>query len=62
LVLGTRISNSFLNAGVGFGGSCLPKDLQTLISFSNQLEQKSPLLKATMEINRLRPKRGMYIN
>ena len=54
--LDKRISNSFLNAGVGFGGSCLPKDLQTLISFSDQLEQKSSLLKATMEINRLRPK------
>jgi len=54
--LDNRIAKSFLNAGVGFGGSCLPKDLQAFISFSNELSYQSPLLRATLDVNRLRPK------
>jgi len=54
--LDKRISNSFLNAGVGFGGSCLPKDLQALISFCNNIKNTPSLLQATIDVNKTRPK------
>ena len=46
-----RIGPDFLNAGLGFGGSCLPKDLSSLkhSALSHQMETK--LLDAVMEIN-----------
>ncbi|MGA7678089.1 MAG: UDP-glucose/GDP-mannose dehydrogenase family protein [Dehalococcoidia bacterium] len=46
-----RIGDRFLNAGVGFGGSCLPKDLQALIQASNKIGYQSLLLKSVLEIN-----------
>jgi len=46
-----RIGNLFLNAGPGFGGSCLPKDLQSLITFSTNLGQNPELLKGVQKIN-----------
>ena len=46
-----RIGPDFLNAGLGFGGSCLPKDLSSLkhSALSHKLETK--LLDAVIEIN-----------
>jgi UDPglucose 6-dehydrogenase len=51
LGLDPRIGPDFLNAGLGFGGSCLPKDLSSLkhSALSHKLETK--LLDAVMEIN-----------
>ena len=47
-----RIGNLFLKAGPGYGGSCLPKDLQALISFSSILSGKKPkLLEAVKMVN-----------
>jgi len=46
-----RISPLFLKAGPGYGGSCLPKDLQALISFSSKVGQNPTLLKAVQKIN-----------
>lgn len=42
---------SYLKAGCGFGGSCLPKDLSALISYAKTLGEKTPLLKAVSTIN-----------
>ena len=49
--LDPRIGSQFLKAGPGFGGSCLPKDLQSIISFSSTLGVKPILLKAVKELN-----------
>lgn len=46
-----RIGPLFLRAGPGFGGSCLPKDLTSLIGFSEEVGKRSDLLKAVKEIN-----------
>ncbi|MCK5305529.1 MAG: UDP-glucose/GDP-mannose dehydrogenase family protein [Candidatus Omnitrophica bacterium] len=47
-----RIGSSFLNAGVGFGGFCFPKDLAAFIKISEKLGYDFKLLKAVEEINK----------
>jgi len=44
--------SSFLEAGCGFGGSCLPKDVNALISHGRKAGSPMPLLSAVIEINR----------
>jgi UDPglucose 6-dehydrogenase len=46
-----RIGESFLNAGLGYGGSCFPKDVQALINQEKKLNFKYSLLQATEAIN-----------
>ena len=42
-----RIGPDFLYAGVGFGGSCFPKDLSSLISMGSEVGISMDLIKAT---------------
>ena len=46
-----RIGDRFLNAGVGFGGSCLPKDLGALVHASRELGYHTQLLESVLETN-----------
>lgn len=46
---------SFLSAGCGFGGSCLPKDSQALVACGEKLGLEMPLLKAVLRINQTQP-------
>ncbi len=46
-----RIGEQFLKAGPGYGGSCLPKDIKALISFSENCGQSPTLLKAVQTTN-----------
>jgi len=46
-----RIGEQFLKAGPGYGGSCLPKDIRALISFSENCGQDLTLLKAVQTTN-----------
>ena len=48
-----RIGRSFLNAGLGYGGSCFPKDVAAFISISEQLGEPFALLKEVQRINQL---------
>ena len=46
-----RIGRRFLNAGLGFGGSCFPKDLSAFIKIADQLGYDFQLLKEVQHIN-----------
>ncbi|UCD20099.1 MAG: UDP-glucose/GDP-mannose dehydrogenase family protein, partial [candidate division WOR-3 bacterium] len=46
-----RIGRDFLNAGVGYGGSCFPKDLKAFISMSSKLGYDFRLLREVERIN-----------
>jgi len=46
-----RIAKSFLNAGVGFGGSCFPKDLSAFLHISERLGYDFGLLREVGKIN-----------
>lgn len=49
--LDERIGRRFLNAGIGFGGSCFPKDLSAFIKISEQSGYDFRLLKEVQHIN-----------
>src|SRR6266567_38919 len=46
-----RIGRSFLNAGLGYGGACFPKDIAAFISISEQIGVPFSLLKEVQQIN-----------
>jgi UDPglucose 6-dehydrogenase len=46
-----RIGRHFLNAGIGYGGSCFPKDIAAFITISDQLGVPFALLKEVQRIN-----------
>lgn len=49
--LDKRISRHFLNAGLGYGGSCFPKDVKGFINVSEQLGAPMELLREVERIN-----------
>jgi len=50
-----RINPSFFRAGIGFGGSCFPKDVKALIAKAEELEENPKILKAVVELNEMQP-------
>ncbi len=55
--LDDRIGPKFLRAGVGFGGSCFPKDLQALKQLAGNTGYHFQLLTAVIEVNELQKRR-----
>jgi UDPglucose 6-dehydrogenase len=55
--LDARIGPAFLSAGLGYGGSCFPKDTDSLIHTAATLGYDFSLLRAVVEINRGRSER-----
>ena len=49
--LDQRINPHFLNAGLGYGGSCFPKDVKAIIAFSTKLGYRPILLESTHIVN-----------
>lgn len=47
-----RIGSHFLKAGIGFGGSCFPKDLRALRHLAQSIGADTGLLNATLDVNR----------
>ncbi len=50
--LDRRLGRSFLYPGVGYGGSCFPKDVKALIAIAHQYEYDFALLRAVDDVNR----------
>jgi UDPglucose 6-dehydrogenase len=57
--LDDRIGSKFLQAGIGFGGSCFPKDVQALKQLAGNTGYHFQLLTAVIEVNELQKRRVM---
>ncbi|MEY4628858.1 MAG: hypothetical protein RLZZ595_1184 [Bacteroidota bacterium] len=62
-----RIGKRFLFPGIGYGGSCFPKDVQALVKSSSEVEYDFQILNAVMDVNEkqklhLMPKIKSYFN
>ena len=62
-----RIGKRFLFPGIGYGGSCFPKDVQALIMSAEEVDYNFQILKAVEEVNEaqklhLIPKINAYFN
>jgi UDPglucose 6-dehydrogenase len=62
-----RIGKRFLFPGIGYGGSCFPKDVQALVKSSNDVNYDFKILNAVMKVNEkqklhLLPKIKKYFN
>jgi UDPglucose 6-dehydrogenase len=49
--LDTRIGPKFLNAGIGYGGSCFPKDVAAIVESGKQVNHDFKIIKAAMDVN-----------
>lgn len=59
--LDPRIGRKFLNAGLGFGGSCFPKDVRALIAWSEHLGHSPGFLKAVLKANEMQVSRAIEL-
>lgn len=62
-----RIGKRFLFPGIGYGGSCFPKDVQALVKSSSEVDYDFEILNAVMKVNEeqklfLMPKINTYFN
>ncbi|HBU80599.1 MULTISPECIES: UDP-glucose dehydrogenase family protein [Paenibacillus] len=46
-----RIGSAFLRAGIGYGGSCFPKDTQALIQIAGMVDYDFKILKSVVKVN-----------
>jgi len=53
--LDKRINRSFLNAGIGWGGSCFPKDTKALRAWAKKTNQESFLIDSVIKVNDQQP-------
>lgn len=47
-----RIGSQFLKAGIGYGGSCFPKDTNALVQIAGDIDHEFTLLKSVIEVNK----------
>ena len=46
-----RIGDKFFNAGIGYGGSCFPKDTKALYNIANNCDYELRTIKAAIDVN-----------
>jgi len=49
--LDSRIGSQFLRAGIGYGGSCFPKDTKALVQIAGDVDHQFELLEAVIKVN-----------
>ncbi|MFF0000038.1 UDP-glucose dehydrogenase family protein [Streptomyces avermitilis] len=54
-----RLGRHFLNAGLGYGGSCFPKDSRALRAMASNTGYSFQLLNSVIEVNDLQPRRAV---
>ena len=47
----SRIGNQFLKAGIGYGGSCFPKDTKALLKISRDIDYPFQILESVIDVN-----------
>ena len=55
--LDDRIQRAFLDSGLGWGGSCFPKDVAAITAAARDAGYEPPMLSAAVEVNDLMPRR-----
>ncbi|MGM0923211.1 MAG: UDP-glucose dehydrogenase family protein [Bacillota bacterium] len=50
-----RIGQQFLKAGIGYGGSCFPKDTKALVQLAGNVQHKFDLLNSVITVNNRQP-------
>jgi UDPglucose 6-dehydrogenase len=55
--LDARISPQFLKSGIGFGGSCFPKDVNALVFKAMEIGYNPVLLRSVLDVNENQPKK-----
>ena len=55
-----RIGTQFIYPGIGYGGSCFPKDVKALIQTAKELNEEMHLLQAVEEVNQLQRERFFH--
>ena len=61
MALDARINPRFLKAGLGFGGSCFPKDVRALLAAGRAKGYDSFLLQAALDVNEFQPARAVAL-
>ncbi len=59
--LDARINPRFLKAGLGFGGSCFPKDVRALLAAGRTSGYTASLLQAALDVNETQPRRALAL-
>jgi len=59
--LDDRIGAKFLRSGLGWGGSCWPKDLSAIITEAQHHDYDPPMLEAAVAVNDLQPQRFLAL-
>ena len=59
--LDSRIGRSFLDSGIGWGGSCFPKDIDALIAWAKEIKEPVRIIESVKEVNTDQPLRLVKI-
>jgi UDPglucose 6-dehydrogenase len=59
--LDTRIGRQFLDSGIGWGGSCFPKDVDALIAWAKEIKEPTRIIESTKAVNTDQPLRLVNI-